>query len=174
MKVKDNGKLMVSYCFQRILLIFTYRSLFILGVMPPDEYQENINNSIFTNLVANYAVNTARWISCLAGKGNSQTRLYDYRRIWQPILTENQVPDDWLEKMKNLVFTYNEESRNHEEYEGFVFDSDKKVKQADVVLLNYPLNWKMPADVLFNDLLFYEEVTDDNGPAMTWSIFAIK
>ena len=76
--------------------------------------------------------------------------------------------------MKNLVFTYNKERRNHEEYEGFVFESDKKVKQADVVLLNYPLNWKMPADILFNDLLFYEEVTDDNGPAMTWSIFAIK
>ena len=76
--------------------------------------------------------------------------------------------------MKNLVFTYNKESRYHEEYEGFVFDSGKKVKQADVALLNYPLNWKMPADVLFNDLLIYKDVTDDNGPAMTWSIFAIK
>ena len=51
--------------------MFSHKDLFILGVMPPDEYQENINNSIFTNLVANYAVNTARWISCLAGKGNT-------------------------------------------------------------------------------------------------------
>ena len=145
--------------------------------MPPDEYQENINNSIFTNLVANYAVNTARWISCLAGKGNYETRLYAVyveEISFNFIITENQVPEDWLEKMKNLVFTYNKESRNHDEYEGFVFDSDKKVKQADVVLLNYPLNWKMPADVLFSDLLFYEGVTDENGPAMTWSIFAIK
>ena len=33
--------------------------------MPPDEYQEAANNSIYTNLVANLAVNTARWTNCL-------------------------------------------------------------------------------------------------------------
>ena len=49
-----------------------------------------------------------------------------------------------------------------------------KVKQADVVLLNYPLLWKMPEDVLINDLNLYEDITDEYGPAMTWSIFAIK
>lgn len=38
-------------------------------VMPPDEYQEHARNSIFTNLVANYAVNTARWLACLASAG---------------------------------------------------------------------------------------------------------
>ena len=37
--------------------------------MPPDEYVEHANNSIFTNVVANYAVNTARWIACLANEG---------------------------------------------------------------------------------------------------------
>ena len=65
--------------------------------------------------------------------------------------------------MKNLVFSYNKESRNHEEYEGFVFDSDKKVKQADVVLLNYPLNWKMPADVLFNVDNWQEAIHNHRG-----------
>ena len=32
----------------------------INGVMPPDEHQQSISNSIYTNMVANYAVNTAR------------------------------------------------------------------------------------------------------------------
>ena len=80
--------------------------------------------------------------------------------------------------MKNLVFTFNKEHRYHEEFEGF--DSKlnsgelSQVKQADAVLLNYPLLWNMPEDVLLNDLDLYEKITDENGPAMTWSIFAIK
>ena len=72
--------------------------------MPPDEYQEAANNSIYTNLVANLAVNTARWTNCLLN-GESAA--------------EVNVPDSWLEKMKNLAFPYNEEMRYHEEFEGF-------------------------------------------------------
>ena len=72
--------------------------------MPPDENQEHANNSVFTNMVANLAVNTARWTTCLiSGEATS----------------EAQVPDDWLDKMKNLVFLYNAEKEYHEEFEGF-------------------------------------------------------
>ena len=74
------------------------------GVMPPDEYQEAANNSIYTNLVANLAVNTARWTECLL---NGEAA------------AETAVPDAWLEKMKNLVFLFNGEKRYHEEFEGF-------------------------------------------------------
>ncbi len=73
-------------------------------VMPPDEHQEDINNSIYTNLVANLAVNTARWTSCLTDG--------------EPASIVN-VPDEWLQKMKQLTFLYNEEYQYHEEYEGF-------------------------------------------------------
>ncbi len=72
--------------------------------MPPDENQEHANNSIFTNMVANMAVSTARWTTCLAlGEDAS----------------EEEVPDEWLDKMRNLVFLYNEEKEYHEEFEGF-------------------------------------------------------
>ena len=40
-----------------------------LEVMSPDEYAIEVDNSIYTNLVANYAVSTARWALCLAGLG---------------------------------------------------------------------------------------------------------
>ena len=90
------------------------------------------------------------------------------------------MPQKWLEKYKNISFPFNVEKRYHEEFEGF--DSEYEsgslpsngVKQADVVLLNYPLMWNMPDDVKRNDLELYEEITDVFGPAMTWSIFAIK
>ena len=34
--------------------------------MPPDEHVEEAHNSIYTNVGANFAVNTARWAICLA------------------------------------------------------------------------------------------------------------
>ena len=89
-------------------------------------------------------------------------------------------PKKWLEKYKNISFPFNPDKRYHEEFEGFNTEYESGtlpnggVKQADVVLLNYPLMWDMPDDVKKNDLELYENITDPNGPAMTWSIFTIK
>ena len=47
------------------------------------------------------------------------------------------------------------------------------IKQADVILLGFPLMWPMPSEVRRNDLLNYERLTRDDGPAMTWSMHAI-
>lgn len=133
--------------------------------MPPDEHQEHARNSIYTNLIANYAVNTARWTECL---------------INGPSMASQSVPDSWLEKMKNLVFLFNEDKRYHEEYEGFDLEFEtgtldpRGIKQADVVLLGFPLNWNMPEDVRRNDLELYEPITNPEGPAMTWGIFATR
>lgn len=56
----------------------------------------------------------------------------------------------------------------------FVIDTTdiRGVKQADVVMLGFPLMWTMPDDVRENDLLWYETVTHPNGPAMTWGVFS--
>lgn len=42
------------------------------------------------------------------------------------------------------------------------------VKQADTVMLGYPLGLTMTPEVRRNDLETYEAVTDPRGPAMTW------
>ncbi len=133
--------------------------------MPPDEHQESCNNSIYTNLVANLAVNTARWTTCLT---EGEAAAFD------------TIPDSWLDKMAELVFLYNEEYEYHEEFEGFDEEystgtlDERGIKQADVVLLGFPLLWQMPDEVRRNDLELYEPITDPEGPAMTWGIFAIK
>ena len=51
---------------------------------------------------------------------------------------------------------------------------ERGIKQADVVLLGFPLLWQMPDEVRRNDLELYEPITIPEGPAMTWGIFAIK
>ncbi len=85
--------------------------------MPPDEYHSYVNNSIYTNLLANLAVNTARWTTCLA-EGESSAA--------------NTIPDSWLDKVENLVFMYNEEYRYHEEFEGF----DEEYRTGNTVVSN--------------------------------------
>jgi protein-glucosylgalactosylhydroxylysine glucosidase len=47
------------------------------------------------------------------------------------------------------------------------------IKQADVILLGFPLMWPMSEQVRRNDLLIYEPITRKDGPAMTWSMHAI-
>jgi hypothetical protein len=47
------------------------------------------------------------------------------------------------------------------------------IKQADVVLLGFPLIWPMGDEVRQNDLLAYEPLTRADGPAMTWSMYSI-
>lgn len=64
-----------------------------------------------------------------------------------------------------------DEKRNiHLEYEGY---KDELIKQADVVLIGFPLMWPMLEEIRKNDLYFYENLTRENGPAMTWSMHAI-
>ena len=36
--------------------------------MPPDEFAQHINNSVYTNAGAMLAINTAKYAGCLAGK----------------------------------------------------------------------------------------------------------
>jgi trehalose/maltose hydrolase-like predicted phosphorylase len=49
-----------------------------------------------------------------------------------------------------------------------------KIKQADVILLGFPLEaeWVPPATRV-NNLHLYQNVTDAGGPAMTWGMFAV-
>lgn len=44
----------------------------------------------------------------------------------------------------------------------------RPVKQADTVMLGYPLGLTVTPEVRRNDLETYEAVTDPRGPAMTW------
>lgn len=48
------------------------------------------------------------------------------------------------------------------------------IKQADVVLLGYPLGYPgLTTEVRERELLYYGNRTDSQGPAMTWGMHAI-
>ncbi|XP_048339346.1 protein-glucosylgalactosylhydroxylysine glucosidase isoform X2 [Sphaerodactylus townsendi] len=122
----------------------------INGVMPPDEYHQDVDNSVYTNVIAQRSLNFAIDLG-------SQLCI--------------PIPEEWKEVRKKIKVPFDKTRRFHPEYDGYC--PGEQVKQADVVLLGFPLLHPMDSEVRRNDLNMYEPVTDPTGPAMTWSMFAV-
>ncbi|XP_018618768.1 protein-glucosylgalactosylhydroxylysine glucosidase isoform X2 [Scleropages formosus] len=122
----------------------------IRGVIPPDEYYSNVDNSVYTNAVAKcslqFAVELAERLS-------------------------HTAPPEWQRIADNLKIPFDSDANYHPEFDGY--KKGQPVKQADVVLLGYPLGLPMTPQVRKNDLEVYAAVTDPKGPAMTWGMFAL-
>lgn len=78
----------------------------------------------------------------------------------------------WKEIAKRIALLYDPNDNYHPQYEGY--QKGTIIKQADTVLIGYPLLYKMNDSVKRNDLLTYENVTRQTGPAMTWQMHAIS
>jgi len=83
----------------------------------------------------------------------------------------------WLNASQRLRFPFNSsavEGGYHPEYDGY---TNETVKQADVVLLGFPLGvtsfFNMNHKTRTNDLDWYSRVTSLSGPAMTWGMFTV-
>ncbi|NXT81415.1 PGGHG glucosidase, partial [Zapornia atra] len=122
----------------------------IKGVMPPDEYHYRVDNSAYTNVVAQRSLKFAADVA-------------------QDLLIP--VPEEWVDCAKKVKVPFDAEKKYHPEYDGY--SPGEPVKQADVVLLGFPLMHPMSSEVRRNDLEMYEPITELSGPAMTWSMFAV-
>lgn len=81
------------------------------------------------------------------------------------------VPESWLDIARNIKIPYDAKLNYHPEFDGYV--PGETIKQADVVLLGFPIMYVTDPVVRRNDLEIYENVTRADGPAMTWSMHAI-
>lgn len=120
------------------------------GVMPPDEYHAGVDNSVYTNALVQSSL---RFAAALA------------QDLGLP------VPDQWLEVADEIKVPFDPERNFHPEFDGY--EPGEEVKQADVVLLGYPVPFPLPPDVRRRNLEIYEAATSSQGPAMTWSMFAV-
>lgn len=125
----------------------------INDVMPPDEYQYPVNNSVYTNVVAKTTLEFA---------------------IYVCDLLKEPYPTTWNNIVNNIIIPFDKELQYHPEFDGFdIKNKSSFVKQADTILINYPFLYPMKERVKSNDLQFYSECTDIDGPAMTNSMFTI-
>jgi trehalose/maltose hydrolase-like predicted phosphorylase len=123
----------------------------INGIEPPDEYHQNVNNDAYTNVSGATALQIATQAANILGK---------------------TADPQWSTVAQGLIKTvpYDAQAGIDKEYDGY---DGSAIKQADVVMLQYPWQFPMPASVAQANLDYYAPRTDLGGPAMTDAINAI-
>ncbi|MEU5772250.1 discoidin domain-containing protein [Streptomyces venezuelae] len=115
----------------------------------PDEYSNGVDDAVFTNAGAVTALRHATRAAELAGE---------------------RAPAKWRTIADRIRIPYDEKRKVFQQYDGY---KGSTIKQADTVLLMYPLEWKMPEGAAAATLDYYAQRTDPDGPAMTDSVHAI-
>ncbi|MET7680357.1 glycosyl hydrolase family 65 protein [Streptomyces sp. NPDC005423] len=118
-------------------------------VAGPDEYSNGVTDGVYTNAVAATALRAADAAALVLGR---------------------PVPADRLRVAGRLRIPYDPKHKVFLQYAGY---GGSPIKQADAVLLIYPLEWPMPAGAGAATLDYYTRRTDPDGPAMTDSVHAI-
>ncbi|KAF9131635.1 alpha,alpha-trehalase ath1 [Mortierella sp. 14UC] len=116
----------------------------------PDEYANFKDNAAFTNAGASVTLRNSIEAAKILG-------------------LSSLTPSNWSDIADNIAILYENSSNIVLEYDGF--SATTPVKQADVVLLIYPLEF--PVRNPKGDLAFYAGANSPNGPGMTYSIFSI-
>ncbi|MFF8915487.1 discoidin domain-containing protein [Streptomyces sp. NPDC015032] len=121
----------------------------VRDVAGPDEYSNGVTDGVFTNAVAATALRNATRAAQLLG---------------------HPAPAAWTRVADGLRIPYDPKRKLFLQYAGY---QGSTIKQADAVLLIYPLEWPMEAGARAATLDYYAERTDPDGPAMTDSVHAI-
>jgi hypothetical protein len=139
------------------------RAAHIFDIIPPDEYVDHVDDSVYSNAVASLAlsffVQAHRLLYPAASAASAASTAAEDARV----AACEQLARD-------LVILFDPALQIHPEYAAY---SGAVVKQADVVLLHYPLGVAMNATVQRADLDYYAARTDPHGPAMTWGMQSI-
>ncbi|MHA6797848.1 glycosyl hydrolase family 65 protein [Bounagaea algeriensis] len=122
----------------------------INNVAGPDEYSNGVDDGVFTNAGAATALRQATRAARIIGA---------------------EAPQQWGHIAENLRIPFDAENERFVQYEGY---DGHEIKQADSVLLQYPLEWPMSDEAARNTLDYYAPRTDPDGPAMTDAVHAIN
>ncbi|MFJ2439248.1 discoidin domain-containing protein [Streptomyces sp. NPDC087658] len=118
-------------------------------VAGPDEYSNGVTDGVFTNAGAATVLRNAVRAAALVGA---------------------TPPAEWTRIADRIRIPYDAERKIYLQYAGY---DGSRIKQADTVLLTYPLEWPMPEGAAAATLDYYAARTDPDGPAMTDSVHAI-
>ena len=120
----------------------------INNVIGANEWQENIDNNAFTNAMAITVLRYTAQAATILGK---------------------KINPDWLHVAENIpIIKFSDgTTRENASYSG------EMIKQADVNLLAYPLEFWKEEDPIKKDLAYYESRMAPDGPAMGFAILSI-
>jgi trehalose/maltose hydrolase-like predicted phosphorylase len=118
-------------------------------VIGPDEYHEEVADSVYTNVAARDSLRIAAQVAALVGQPADP--------VWERVAAALRIPFDAAANI-------------HPEFAGYAGDT---VKQADVTLLPYPWENPQSPSTTQSDLDYYVPRTDPGGPSMTDAIHSI-
>lgn len=125
-------------------------SYHIDGVTGPDEENPDVDDEAYTSVAARTTLRDAAQAARVLGR---------------------TVPTSWTRVASGIVIPRTAGTSDVQpEFDGY---EGQLVKQADVTLLQYPLEVAMPATVAQGDLDYYVPRTDPNGPSMSDSVNSI-
>ncbi|KAF8473190.1 glycosyl hydrolase family 65 central catalytic domain-containing protein [Kalaharituber pfeilii] len=129
----------------------THGQYWVYNMTDPDEYANHIINGAYTNAGVIVTLEFAMKAAEIVGE---------------------KYPAKWKDIAENMAVPYDYEANIVVEFQGM--NGSVEIKQADVVLLNYPLEWRYNESQALGDMNFYARAQSPDGPAMTWAIFAIN
>ncbi|ANZ75936.1 BA75_02948T0 [Komagataella pastoris] len=155
--IEDVASFFVDYVdYNSTLEKYTTRNL-----TDPDEYAEFKDNAAFTNVGISQLMKWALILGKHLNVGNEKSH------------------DKWKDIMTNMYLPVNHGGDVTLEYTGM--NNSIEVKQADVVLISYPLDdedgalqeyFDYDEDRAISDVRYYSDKQTDEGPAMTFSIYS--
>ncbi len=119
------------------------------GVTGPDEENPDVDDEVYTEAAAKTTLDDAVAAARVLG------------------LT---VPAEWARVASGIVVPVDTSLGVVPEFSGY---DGGMVKQADVTLLEYPLDYPLPAAVAENDIDYYAPRTDPGGPSMSDAVNSI-
>ncbi|KAH8802506.1 family 65 glycoside hydrolase [Xylogone sp. PMI_703] len=138
--------------FVGLSLAYTGGQAWTAAITDPDEDAIQVNNGAYTNAAIKLLLGT--W-------GPAAAKLLDI-----------EIPSRWEEIARDIPILVNKDGDLIEEYSGM--PGNIVIKQADVVLINYPLEYQITPQIARNNLEYYALRNSPNGPQMTWSAHAIS
>ncbi|KAE9402984.1 family 65 glycoside hydrolase [Gymnopus androsaceus JB14] len=139
-----------SFWASQVLYNGTSDSYNTLNETDPDEFANFVNDAAYTNAGISVILKNAVALAEVLGV---------------------VVPSNWTDIANKITVLSDPSSGIILEYDGF--NGSTSVKQADVVLLTYPLEYYETPTQASEDLDFYALATSPSGPGMTYSIFSI-
>lgn len=80
--------------------------------------------------------------------------------------------NNWTDIAQHIKLIYDNDFNYNPQYEEYTRGT--VIKQADTILIGYPLLYQLNDTIKRNNLKYYESVIRTSGPAMTWSMHAIN
>lgn len=145
--IRDAADFFASYVVKNSS---THGDYYTFNLTDPDEYANHVNNGAYTN---GGIVQLLQWA----------TRASE--------IVGDSVPKNWSTIAEKMHIPENDTLDLTLEFDGM--NGTAAIKQADIVLLTYPLEFNQTDSRATTNLDYYAGRQSADGPAMTYAIFAI-